>query len=226
MPFMIADHFTSVTGLNDRPIKIAPSAQPLSNSCLHEVEPEAEDERLLVRVAAKDVAAFEQIYDRFCRPMFSLAVRVVGSRVEAEDILQDAFWQVWTHADRFHPSLGSAFHWICAIVRHKSIDRLRATRRHFSHMKVGTDSADLTDESSMGISPAHSLAIRDARTQAHASLKRLSISERSVIERAFFEGLTHQEIAVALHMPVGTVKAKIRRGLFKLRPVLSRKTAA
>lgn len=180
----------------------------------------AADAELMQAVAQRDETAFDRLYEQFSRPVFSMVVRIVRSHAEAEEILQEAFWQVWQSAVNYQPALGTPFTWIVTIARRKAIDRLRANSRHLQRivdaMGTGVDDdvvapAGLTKV----VADERALAVRTA-------LKQLGVAERRTIELAFFDGLTHPEIAEALKQPVGTVKARIRRGLLKLQTALAR----
>ncbi len=182
-----------------------------------------EDVVLLSRVARSDPLAFTRLYDRFSGPMFSLVVRIVHCPVEAEDILQEAFVIVWTRAGGYRPELASPFAWVTAIVRHKAIDRIRATVRQ---RKWVENDLRLQGEQSDPVTGAGALTEREKKCLVRTALAKLGEGEVRAIELAFFGGLTHGEIAGELGIPVGTVKARIRRGLLKLRPELTRLEAA
>lgn len=180
---------------------------------------ESPDDAALLRAAAQgDETAFGALYDRFARPVFALVVRILGSRAEAEEVLQEAFVQVWERAADFREELGTAFGWVVTIARRKAIDRLRANSRHLHRIAQ----AAAMGEHDEAIAPAGATELAtDERTRAvRAALAKLGVQERNAIALAFFDGLTHEEIATALETPVGTVKARIRRGLLKLKPVL------
>jgi RNA polymerase sigma-70 factor (ECF subfamily) len=182
--------------------------------------PEPDDAALLLAVARRDEAAFAALYDRMARPVFSLIVRVVRSRAEAEEILQESFWQIWERAPDYQPALGSAFCWIVTIARRKAIDRLRANSRHLQRIE---DAQGARSEDDFALPAALEALAADERGAAvHAALAKLGREERRVIALAFFDGLTHTEIAAAERTPVGTVKARIRRGMLKLKPALAR----
>jgi RNA polymerase sigma-70 factor, ECF subfamily len=185
----------------------------------HPMKP-MDDATLLQAVARRDEAAFGELYDRLSRPVFSLVVRVLRSRAEAEEVLQEAFWQVWERAPDFRPELGTPFSWIITIARRKAIDRLRANARHLRRIE---EAQGLRAEDDF-VAPAalESLATDEAGAAVRAALAKLGPEERRAIALAFFDGLTHEEIAAALRAPVGTIKARIRRGLLKLKPALAR----
>ena len=174
-----------------------------------------EDVTLLLAVARRDETAFAELYDRFSRPVFSLVVRIVRSRAEAEEVLQESFWQIWEHAPAYRAELGSPFCWMVTVARRKAIDRLRANSRHLQRITEAQGSRN--DDDFTAPAALESLAADERTVAVRAALAQLNAEERRAIVLAFFDGLTHDEIAVALGAPVGTVKARIRRGLLKLK---------
>jgi RNA polymerase sigma-70 factor (ECF subfamily) len=179
-----------------------------------------DDAVLLQGVARRDETAFAQLYDRLSRPVFSLIARVLRSRAEAEEVLQEVFWQVWERAPDYRMELGSAFCWIVTIARRKAIDRVRANARHLQRIEAAQGMRNDDDL----VSPAglETLAADERGTAVRVALAGLSVEERRPIALAFFDGLTHDEIAGVLNAPVGTIKARIRRGMLKLKPALAR----
>lgn len=182
--------------------------------------PESDDLALLQATARGDKQAFARLYDRFSRPVYGLTLRIVRSRAEADEILQESFWQVWKQAGRFQQDLGSPFTWVVTIARRKAIDRLRANSRHLQriHEAQATRATD-DSEAPTGLENAEA---GDTVAAVRGALALLRPEERRAIELAFFDGLTHTEIAEALGRPVGTVKARIRRGMTKLQRPLAR----
>jgi RNA polymerase sigma-70 factor (ECF subfamily) len=175
--------------------------------------------QLLLRIAAQDAQALAEFYDLTAKPLFSLAVRILGDVSEAEEVIQDVFVQIWKSAPSFDPLLAPAFHWALSITRHRSIDRLRSRQRRARLIEnLETDAAANAPASAGADQDA--LAAEDTAA-VRATLGTLPAEQRRVIEMAFFGGLTHQDIAKALNEPLGTVKARIRRGLLKLRDSLS-----
>ena len=175
--------------------------------------------QLLLRVAAQDAQALAEFYDLTAKPLFSLAVRILGDVSEAEEVIQDVFVQIWKNAPSFDPLLAPAFHWALSITRHRSIDRLRSRQRRARLIEnLETDAAANAPASAGADQDA--LAAEDTAA-VRATLGTLPAEQRRVIEMAFFGGLTHQDIAKTLNEPLGTVKARIRRGLLKLRDSLS-----
>lgn len=180
----------------------------------------ADDARLVRRVAEREQAALGELYDRFSRPLFSTAVHILKDAAEAEDIIHDVFLAVWEKASTFDFDRGSAFSWVVTLTRNRAIDRLRARRRRSEILEqavpsdLGYDSPGSTGEA--GAAPGS----RDESAIVRAAVASLPPEQRKAVELAFFGGLTQLEISERLKEPLGTVKARIRRGLARLRGVL------
>lgn len=171
---------------------------------------------LLASIAHGDRLAFSQFYDRLSGLLFSLAVRILRDQTTAEDVTQEVFIQIWEKASSYHPELGKPLTWVITLTRNRAIDRLRAIQRGQNLVAAATedqaaDSATAPARPSIGIDT--SILIRSAVTQ-------LPPDQRQAIELAFFGGLTQAEIAATLNEPLGTIKARIRRGMLKLRETL------
>lgn len=178
---------------------------------------EASDLDLMARVASLDRAAFGQIYDRYAGLLFSVALRVLRHDKDAEDVVQEVFLQIWNKAASYDSALGQPSSWFVTMVRHRAIDRLRSVRRRYEVVhEISEADTEIMDSSSWlpEVEGAErSLAVKSA-------LQQLPAEQRESIEFAFFGGLTHEEIAARLAQPLGTIKARIRRGMLKLRDSL------
>jgi RNA polymerase sigma-70 factor (ECF subfamily) len=175
---------------------------------------------LLRQIGAGDTNSFEDLYDRFSGVLFSAAVQILNDQREAEDVLQDVFVQIWDKAKLYRPSRGKPLTWAMTLTRNKAIDRLRSFQRRFRLQ-------DQVERESKAISPPVSRdsvdevdALEKSRIIRSAVLK-LSKEQRQAIELAFFSGLTQNEIAEELNQPLGTVKARIRRGMLKLKDLIA-----
>lgn len=181
--------------------------------------PTISDETLLTRVAGGDKDAFGELYDRFCRPMLAMVNRILGDPREAEDIVHDSFVAVWEKAADYDSGRGSAFSWVITLTRNRALDRVRSRKRRGDLLEQSAP-ADLGyDETPRDVAGQADLADRAATVKA--AFGRLPEEQRQAIELAFFSGLTQQEIAERLQQPLGTVKARIRRGLLKLRDLVA-----
>ena len=168
----------------------------------------------MARVQAGDAHAFELIFDRHADAAFSLAYRMCGRRVTAEDVVQEAFVSLWRSGARYDRTRGSVRSWILGVVHNRAIDLFRRD-------SVRT-SKDVSDEGAVERMPAADNTEGEVRRREDASevrgaLQDLPDDQRQVIELAYFGGFTHSEIAEQLKLPAGTVKGRMRLGLTKLR---------
>ena len=164
--------------------------------------------RLIARIRAGDPQAMSELYDRYAKVVYAVALRVLQDAAAAEDVLQDVFLQLWRNPDAFDASRGSLAAWLSVISRHRSIDRLRKRRPETDIedcvIAAGTDLRDDAERA---------LVIEKVR----AVLSGMNPDQRKALEMAYFEGLTHTEIAEKTGEPLGTVKTRIRSGLQQLR---------
>jgi len=168
----------------------------------------ADEMRLIARLRAGDQQAMSEIYDRYSKVVYSVALRVLQDAAAAEDVLQDVFLQLWRKPDAFDASRGSLAAWLAVITRHRSIDRLRQRRPETDIEEcVITSGPDLRDETE------RTLVVEKIR----GALAEMNPDQRTALEMAFFQGLTHSEIAEKTGEPLGTVKTRIRSGLQQLR---------
>jgi RNA polymerase sigma-70 factor (ECF subfamily) len=177
------------------------------------------DAQLVRRMAAGDRTALAELYDRFSRPLYATALRIVTDPAEAQDLVHDAFIALWEKAALFETERGTAFAWAVTLVRHRAIDRVRSRRRR-GELLATSFPADLGYDENSGVSADASAASGDQASAIRAAVATLPIEQQRAVELAFFSGLTQQEIAQKLSEPLGTVKARIRRALLKLRDTL------
>lgn len=174
--------------------------------------------QLLGRIAAQDRQALAEFYDQTAAVLYSVAVRILGDVHDAEEVVQDVFVQIWNKAATFDAALGAPFHWALGITRNRSIDRLRGRQRRTRVLEALTEE---TANHPMAPPPPSNFALSEEELNAiRSGVKSLPQDQRQAIEMAFFGGLTHAEIAGVLKEPLGTVKARIRRGMLKLRESL------
>jgi len=169
---------------------------------------------LLRRIAAQERAALAEFYDQTAGVLYATALRMLGDASEAEEVVQDVFVQIWTKAGSYDAKLGRPFHWAMGIARNRSIDRLRSRQRRSRVFQETTEEVAAVVASEVD-TPA--LLGADETATVQSAVKNLPPDQRRAIELAFFGGLTHAEIAESLNEPLGTVKARIRRGMLKLR---------
>jgi len=175
---------------------------------------------LLQRVAQGDRRAFEELYDRFSGVLFSTAYRVLNNQEAAEDVLQDVFIQIWEKAPLYDPTRGKPMTWAVTLTRNKAIDRLRSTVRR-NRLQDDVEREAETFEQFDDRSSFDAVAAGETNQIVRDAIQKLSKDQREAIELAFFSSLTQTEIAERLKEPLGTIKARIRRGMMKLREVLS-----
>lgn len=169
------------------------------------------DDDLMRGIVCRDPTALLALYDRHGRVAFALAYRVLVDAQTAEEVVQDAFLLVWRHAASFDAALGEVRGWLLTIVHHRAIDARRRLGRHAG--AVGLDAVEwkLAAPDAWG-----EVARGLERDEVRAAVEALPEEQRRAIELAFFEGLTHREIAVRTGTPLGTVKGRLRLGLQKL----------
>lgn len=173
---------------------------------------------LLRQVAQRDHGAFAVLYDRMAGLLYSIAIHMLADPREAEEVVQDVFLQIWNKAGTFNLELGNPLAWMLGITRNRCIDRLRSRQRR---SKVFDEAVDETEVEMTTAAPA---AAADLSGEEQAAVRKaveaLPPDQQQAIAMAFFGGMSHQEIADALREPLGTVKARIRRGMLKLRESL------
>ena len=181
------------------------------------------DSALVAQAAGGDEHALGELYDRYGGMAFSLACSIVGEHADAEEVVGDAFAQIWRSAGGFDPTRGSVAAWVATIVRTRALDLVRSRKRR---ARVLEEAAVVTDEGeALVLAPSIESADRGAEltettTIVRRSLADLPAPQRRVIELAYFGGLSQSEIAEHLSEPLGTVKTRMRAGMEKLRQAL------
>lgn len=172
-------------------------------------------------VARDESWALAELYDRYVRLVFSLALRVLNDRASAEEIVQEVFTKVWRGASAFDGRRGKFSSWLIGISHHQCIDELRRRRvRPVSESISDGPANDLASDDD----PAQVAELSYERARIKRALGQIPAEQRVVIELAYFEGLTHQEIAVKCGEPLGTVKTRVRLGMQKLRELLAERS--
>ena len=176
------------------------------------------DEDLMHLVARAEPAAFEVVYERHSGAAFSLAYRMVGNRGVAEDVVQEAFLNLWRSGARYDRARGSVRTWVLGIVHHRAIDALRRATVH-DRRRTGDEGIEerLEARERTDVEAARRLEARTVRD----AMDTLPPEQCRVIELAYFGGFSHSEIAELLGAPIGTVKGRMRLGLEKLRNALA-----
>lgn len=184
------------------------------------VQPEqaqASDVELLHAIARGDEGALARLYDAYRVILFGLLVRILNSREEAEDILQEVFLQVWRRAGDFDEKRGRPFTWLVTLTRSRAIDRLRllAARQRLATAAERDQPEEASDAFSDTVKSGQREIVRRA-------LAELPEEQRHTLMLAYFEGLTQSEIASKLGAPLGTIKTRMRSGMIKLRTLLGK----
>ena len=172
------------------------------------------DATLLSRLLQKDVSAFEQLYDRHSRLVYGLVLRILQQAPTSEEVVQDVFLQLWRNADQYDSSRGPFVPWLCTMARNRALDQLRLKSERQRRRE------DQPDElPPLVVAPDYEKALDEKRRaeRVRALLASLIPQQKKAIELAYFEGLSHSEIAEALKEPLGTVKSWIRNGLLRLK---------
>jgi len=175
-------------------------------------QPQVTDSMLISRIRAGDEDALAALHDRYSQVVYSVALRVLGETTQAEDILQEIFLQLWRNPQTFDSNRGSLGAWLAVITRHRAIDQLRR-RRPESDIEDVIVAVDTRIEQTTD----RNMAIAKIR----AVVEQLPAEQRKPLEMAFFEGLTHSEIASKTGEPLGTIKTRIRSALLTLRKALA-----
>jgi RNA polymerase sigma-70 factor, ECF subfamily len=180
---------------------------------------QSQDAVLIERIRNGDRTAFMTFYDRFSPLLFSVAARVLGDRKEAEDVLQEVMLVIWNKSGEYDSKLGSLSSWGVALTRNKALDRLRSRTRR---LRLIEEVAIMAEESDTSSSPSVNEVLhgRERAEMLRAAMKELPPEQRMAIELAFFTGMSQTDIATRLQQPLGTVKARIRRGMLRLREQL------
>lgn len=181
-----------------------------------------EEIELLRRIGQGDRASFEAFYDRFARVLFSIAYRLLRNEEAAEDVLQDVFVQIWKKAPLYDPARGKPLTWAVTLTRHRAIDIIRSTQRRgqlHEDLKLERGARERFDDHDSFTA----MASGERHESVRAAMQKLSEEQRQAIELAFFGSFTQAEISERLALPLGTVKARIRRGMMNLQRLLGQR---
>ena len=177
---------------------------------------------LLQRVAGGDSRAFDQLYTRWSPMLYGLVCKILDDPKEAEDALQEGFVHVWNKAASYDSKRSSPTTWAYMIFRNKAIDRLRSRdRRSRGEERIAREEA--YPATPPAADPGEGAESQERRQAVKLALEAIPADQREAVTLAFFSGLTQAEIAERLGAPLGTVKARIRRGLLKLADTLKGK---
>lgn len=170
------------------------------------------------RIADRDPKALRELYDRHAGLVYAIALKMLRSRDEADDLVTELFWELWNKASRYDPVRAAPVTYIVTLARSRCIDRLRRSGRHKSASLDASAQQKESDEPT----PLEEALSDENRELVRDALSRLDDNQRTALESAYYEGLTHSEIAEKLGKPLGTVKTYIRQGLIRLRETMRR----
>ena len=176
------------------------------------------DQEIMQGIVRREAEAFARFYDRHAPMVFGFLLRLLHERTEAEDVLQETFWQIWRQAGAYDSSRGSPVAWLVQIARSRGIDRIRQVQ-----LRTQRDGGPIEDlyEQLVAQDGADAKTIeQETQRTVRRALTRLSSEQREAVTLAFFGGLTHLEISKRLETPLGTVKTRIRLGMRKLQEAL------
>lgn len=175
---------------------------------------------LLTRIGKGDRSSFEELYERYSGILFSTAFRILNEESAAEDVIQDVFIQIWEKAPLYDASRGKPLTWAITMTRNKAIDRIRSQQRRNRLQDDMEKNASIFDEFSDRSSLEEVQSSEKGEIVRQAILQ-LSDEQRRAIELAFFSGMSQSEISETIGEPLGTVKARIRRGMMKLKEIVA-----
>lgn len=193
---------------------------PRRTACVPETRAALSDLELIAAVVRRDERAASTLYDRYSPVMFGLALRITGETADAEEVVIDAFGQVWRDAERYDGTRASVAGWLTTIVRTRALDLMRSRARRTRMGDAVTAAGEPVAMGTERPDPFTDTMEHERARHVSAALVDLPSAQREAIELAFFDGLTHQEVAERLAEPLGTIKTRIRLGMQKLRDVL------
>jgi RNA polymerase sigma-70 factor (ECF subfamily) len=185
--------------------------------------PAQADRELVRRMAAGDEAALGELHDRHSALLHAVVLRIVGDRHDAEEVLEDTFWQAWRQAGRYEEGRGGISTWLVMMARSRALDHLRGRRRFREERRDELSSAAEggADEDRLPASPLDDAAADEVRRVVARAVAGLPSEQRQTVELAYFRGMSQTEIAEATGQPLGTVKTRARLALQKLREALA-----
>lgn len=181
------------------------------------IQPDIDDISLLREIVDRDQGAISQLYDRYARLIYTIAYKILGSQEESEEVVIDVFNQVWRSAASYNPAKARVDTWLFMITRSRALDRLRSLGRTKKVNLACIGAAVLSPQAS---TPEENLLVLEKCDRLKTALNQLPIAQREALELAYYNGLTHAQIAATTSKSIGTIKTRIRLGLAKLRSIL------
>ncbi len=178
---------------------------------------EPADFELMLETAQRNVESFRRLHGRMAGAIYTTAYKVLNNPADAEEVTQDVFTQIWEKAALYEPKKGKPLTWAATMARNRAIDRLRANQRRFKLGDRFKEEKDVLNPVTTEQNALHHAESSEEAKIVRDGVQRLTKDQREAIELVYFSGLTQREAASRLHQPLGTVKARIRRGIAKLR---------
>ena len=193
------------------------------NACMRTSNtPDTELMLLLDRIAARDEKALRLLYDDTAARLYGLALRILGNKAWAEDVLQDSFVAIWRNAGSYRDSLSPPLAWMGMLVRSRALDFLRRRRTERLDQHAVVDDMDDLPQAEDAQSPMQCAEASEQATVLHQCMERLQQAQRQVVSLAYLRDLSHSELASHFQLPLGTVKTWMRRSLEQLRKCMAR----
>ncbi len=192
---------------------------PASPRPVAEAEPERFDAFLMERIAHRDRHSFDQLHTRLAGAVYTTAYRVLNNSSDAEEVSQDVFSQIWEKASLYEAKKGKPLTWAATMARNRAIDRLRSNQRR-CRLKEDYKESSQHNEGIARTTAFHEARAHEEAANVRRAMAELTVDQREAIELVYLKGMTQKEAAQQLHQPVGTVKARIRRGIAKLRTIV------
>jgi len=181
-----------------------------------------EDTALLQRIADKDSASFQQLYRKYGGLLFTAISQVLNDHHDAEDVMQEVLVQIWNKAHLYEPRKGKPLTWLATMARNRAIDRIRSKQRR-SRLNDEFEVENKSVQPEFEESVSETLEDKERNLIIHKAVNRLTDDQREAIELAYFSGLTQTEVAERLNEPLGTIKARIRRGVNRLETLVKQR---
>lgn len=185
-----------------------------------QIPPNPDDVSLLTRISQGDQAALSALYDRYAKIIYAFAFKSLRSVEESEEVVMDVFAQVWRIGDRYDAQKGRVDTWLFTIVRSRILDRVRKLQRTQGATTFSIDAVEIQPQAD-SVDLFEEAFIAERRSRMMAAMKTLPDEQRLVIELAYYQGLSHSQIAAQTGISLGTVKTRIRLGLNKLKSILA-----
>ena len=182
----------------------------------------AADYELMAAIAQKDQQALEKLYDRYSKLLYTLILRIVRSTTEAEDVLQEVFLQVWNKAELYSSLRRNLLTWLVTLSRNRAIDQLRSKSHRQQKLRSPEEEMFALSDQTTRANPLLVLEVEEIGKILRSTLRKLSKSKRTIIELAYYDGLSQSEIAEKLGTPLGTVKTRMRTAMMTLRESLAK----